>query len=157
MWFALTLIIISIVVMFLLIKSMRAAMRTKLKQLLQEEQKIEEKLLFAQRRNKELKKEIKDLELQITLAEHEMRPVDMPPIEKERPPSHKEEAERVSQYMLSHGLLTVEQNEKAMQKMSTLRMDFLGVCLTLGYIDLNKAKGIVKSLSLYHSPLSAEK
>ncbi|WP_147821215.1 hypothetical protein [Salidesulfovibrio onnuriiensis] len=157
MWLTLTIIIISVAVLFLLIKSMRAAMRSKLKQLLAEESDIEEKLLYAQRRNKELKKEIKTLEQQITMAEHDMRPVDLPPIETDKPPTRKEEAERLSQYMLSHGMLTVEQAEKALKKMSSLRMDYLGVCLTLGFIDLNKAKAIVKTQSIYHSPLSAEK
>lgn len=157
MWFTIILIIGSIGCLFLIIKTFRASMFAQLKKLVEEEHAVEERYLFAQRRNKDLKKEIKKLEKDLTMAEYEMRPSDLPPIEKDKPPSRKEEAERLSQYMLSHGMLTVEQTEKALKKMSSLRMDYLGICLTLGYIDLKKAKAIVKSQSIYHSPLSAEK
>ena len=44
--------------------------------------------------------------------------------------------EKVSRHLLANGLITLEQNERALQKMPLLRMDFLGACAALGFIDL---------------------
>lgn len=55
-----------------------------------------------------------------------------------------DETERVSRYLLSHGKLSLEQSQKAQDKMATLQMDYLAVCLTLGFIDLKTAKAASK-------------
>lgn len=156
MWLPLLLSIISVGVLVLLVKNMRASMIETLKELVLEEREIEEKYLFTQRRNRELKKEFKDMEVALTLLKNDLGSIPAPS-EADPEETEEEETERVSQYMLSKGLITAEQNEKALDKMSILSMDFLGICLTLGYIDLEKAKGIVKTLELHQSPLSAEK
>ena len=48
--------------------------------------------------------------------------------------------ERISRHLLSNGIITLEQNERALQKMEVLRMDFLGVCAALGFIDLKTSQ-----------------
>ncbi|ADU62321.1 MAG: hypothetical protein KUA35_02225 [Pseudodesulfovibrio sp.] len=55
-----------------------------------------------------------------------------------------DETERVSRYLLSQGKVSLEQSQKAQDKMGTLQMDYLAVCLTLGFIDLSTAKAASK-------------
>lgn len=148
--------VVLMLILLALVQSMRSNMRAELRRLVEEEKAIEEKYLFSKRKNSELKKEIKALEVSLTLHEHNIQSVDIP-FEKNPNATESDETMRVSQYMLTHGMLTVEQNENALNKVKNMRMDFIGICLTLGYIDLNKAKGIIKALGLHQSPLSAEK
>jgi hypothetical protein len=54
------------------------------------------------------------------------------------------EEDRISNLLISMGKLSVEQNEKVKQKMDVLKMDFLATCLTLGYIDAETSKKILK-------------
>lgn len=56
--------------------------------------------------------------------------------------------EKISRYLLQKGTINLEQSEKVRQKMATLHMDFLGTCLTLGYIDLDMAKAALKANNL---------
>ena len=53
--------------------------------------------------------------------------------------------DKVSRYLVQKGLISLEQSEKVTGKMKTLQMDFLGTCLTLGYIDLDTAKATLKA------------
>lgn len=41
----------------------------------------------------------------------------------------------VSGYLLTNGLISVEQHKKALATMRTLKLDLIGTCLALGYID----------------------
>ncbi|WP_285906871.1 hypothetical protein [Pseudodesulfovibrio pelocollis] len=56
-----------------------------------------------------------------------------------------DENERVSRYLVSKGKITLEQSQKAFDKMGTLQMDYLAVCLTLGFIDLDTAKAVARA------------
>ena len=56
--------------------------------------------------------------------------------------------EKISRYLLQKGTINLEQSEKVRLKMETLHMDFLGTCLTLGYIDLKTAKAALKANNL---------
>ena len=55
-----------------------------------------------------------------------------------------DESEKVSRYLIQEGKITVEQNEKVLKKMDILQMDYLGVCITLGFINLDTAKRAIK-------------
>ncbi|QJB58000.1 hypothetical protein [Pseudodesulfovibrio sp. zrk46] len=52
--------------------------------------------------------------------------------------------EKVSRYLIQQGKITMEQNEKVLQKMGVMQMDYLGTCLALGFIDLKTAKQAIK-------------
>lgn len=56
-----------------------------------------------------------------------------------------DETERISRYLLSSGKITLEQNERALNKMEILKLDFLGVCVALGFIDLETSKQALKA------------
>ncbi|OIQ51791.1 hypothetical protein BerOc1_00249 [Pseudodesulfovibrio hydrargyri] len=54
-----------------------------------------------------------------------------------------DENEKVGRYLLNKGKITREQHERALKKMDILKMDYIGVCMALGFIDLetgNQAK-----------------
>lgn len=55
-----------------------------------------------------------------------------------------DENEQISRYLLSRGKISLEQSQKAHDKMNTLQMDYLAVCLTLGFIDLETARMAAK-------------
>ncbi len=55
-----------------------------------------------------------------------------------------DENDKVSRYLIQEGKITLEQNEKVLKKMQILQMDYIGVCLTLGFIDLKTAKKAIK-------------
>ena len=55
-----------------------------------------------------------------------------------------DENEKVSRYLIQEGKITMEQNEKVLQKMKILQMDYLGVCMALGIIDLATAQKAIK-------------
>ena len=97
--------------------------------------------MISQRR--ELRKEVEDKERQLatlrnnqegikTISARDLDIVDV------------DENEKVSRYLIQEGKITLEQNEKVLQKMEIMQMDYIGSCLALGYIDLNTAKKAVK-------------
>lgn len=47
-----------------------------------------------------------------------------------------DESATYSRYLLNQKKITLEQNERVLQKMDILKMDYLGVCMALGFIDL---------------------
>jgi len=53
--------------------------------------------------------------------------------------------ERISRLLIARGKITLEQSQKAFDKMATLQMDYLAVCLTLGFIDLDTAKAAART------------
>ena len=59
---------------------------------------------------------------------------------------HMDQTEKISRHLLSHGLITLEQNERALQKMNILKMDFLGVCAALGFVDLKTSQEVLATI-----------
>jgi hypothetical protein len=55
-----------------------------------------------------------------------------------------DDSEKVSRYLISQGKISLEQNQKTLDKMNILQMDYLAVCLTLGFIDLETAEEAAK-------------
>lgn len=48
----------------------------------------------------------------------------------------------ISSFMLSNGIISVEQYQKATATMLTMKHDLLTTCLTLGFVDNSTAEGI---------------
>lgn len=110
-----------------------------------EKQKIQlnQKYEFMVGQKRQLRDEVKDKERQLmTLRNNEsgiktISANDLDMIEVD-------ENEKVSRYLIQEGRITLEQNETVLKKMGTMQMDYLGVCLTLGYIDIETAKKTIK-------------
>lgn len=56
-----------------------------------------------------------------------------------------DESEKISRYLLSQGKMSLEQHQKVLQKMETLKLDYIGVCMALGFIDLETAQKALKT------------
>lgn len=52
--------------------------------------------------------------------------------------------EKISRYLIQQGTIGLEQNEKVLAMMETMQMDYIGVCLTLGFLDLDTAQKTLK-------------
>lgn len=66
-----------------------------------------------------------------------------------------DENEKISRFLLQEGKITLEQNEKVLKKMDLLQMDYLGVCMALGIIDLATAKRTMKINKIKSKTISA--
>lgn len=139
-------------------RAMLSGMRKRLRNLAVEERDVEERYLHLSRRKKQLSKELKDLEnrailtqTDISSASHATEDIDYGEADSKL---NDQDMRRASEYMISKGVITIDQNEKAMSKMEAMNMDYLGVCITLGYIDIEVAKNVVKALGIHHSTLS---
>ncbi|EGB13936.1 hypothetical protein DND132_0721 [Pseudodesulfovibrio mercurii] len=56
-----------------------------------------------------------------------------------------DENEKMGRYLLNQGKITREQHNRALKKMEILKMDYLGVCVALGFIDLETGKQALKA------------
>ena len=56
-----------------------------------------------------------------------------------------DENEKIGRYLRNQGKLTKEQHERALKKMEVLKMDYIGVCMALGFIDLETGKQAEKA------------
>jgi predicted nuclease with TOPRIM domain len=55
------------------------------------------------------------------------------------------ENEKIGRYLLNQGKITREQHERALKKMEILKMDYIGVCMALGFIDLETGRQAEKA------------
>lgn len=55
-----------------------------------------------------------------------------------------DENQKVSNYLIQEGKISVEQNEKILNKMDVMKIDYLGACLAMGFIDMDTAKRAIK-------------
>lgn len=98
---------------------------------------------FMVNQRKSLRTEVKDKERQVATlrnSQHGIKTISASDLDIEET----DENEKVSRYLLQEGKITLEQNEKVLKKMGILQMDYLGVCLTLGFIDIEVAKKAIK-------------
>lgn len=98
---------------------------------------------FMLSQKRELTREIKDKERQLATLRNNQQGIKTISVA-DLDVKEIDENEKVSMYLIQEGKITMEQNEKVLQKMGILQMDYLGVCMTLGYIDLDTAKKAIK-------------
>jgi hypothetical protein len=53
--------------------------------------------------------------------------------------------EKIGRYLLNQGKITKEQHKRALKKMEVLKMDYIGVCMALGFIDLETGRKAEKA------------
>lgn len=145
MAFILLLLIAAAVGLLFLYRTISMARTLKLNQLEDQRQRLQSKYEYLRDQKQELTKELAARENQLatlrnsqdgikTVSSRDLNLADA----KDNPD------DTISRYLLKKGLISLEQSEKVQAKMATLHMDFLGTCLTLGYIDLETAKQALK-------------
>jgi len=129
----------------------RAISRNKIDQLTSlssQKRSIKEKYSSSLKRRNELKNELagKKDSLDLLLQPQKQKEINASPIKKIDPNKNKNH-EKISRYLIQRGKITMEQNLKVLKKMETLQMDYLSVCMTLGFIDLDTTKQAIEMSS----------
>jgi len=115
----------------------------KLNSLASKKQSVKSKYEFMFNYRRELKKELEEKEKQLTTLRNNQEGIKTISVD-DLDVEEIDDNEKVSRYLIQHGKITMEQNIKVLQKMEILHLDYLGVCMTLGFIDLKTAKQAIK-------------
>lgn len=122
---------------------------SRLQSLESQRQKITSKYEFLREQKRELESELTRKEQQLTTLKNSQEGIKTFSAKELNIDSSVDSPdEKISRYLLQKGTISLEQSEKVQQKMATLHMDFLGTCLTLGFIDLKTAKAALKANKL---------
>jgi len=98
-------------------------------------QKVENKYEYLIKRKNDLRADLAKKEKQLTSLKNNQDGIKTLTAD-ELNINEEDEDEKISRFLISSGKITMEQNEKALQKMAILKMDYLATCMALGYIDL---------------------
>lgn len=137
------LLILGTVITLYLHRAMTLNRNSCLSKLENKEKKIKNKYEFMISQKKNLKKELNAKEQQLETvrnSEHGIKTISTSDIKFDGI----DDDEKVSRYLIQQQKITLEQNEKIRNKMEVMKMDFLGTCLALGFIDLDMAKKVAK-------------
>ena len=143
MIFIISTVVIGAIALFFILNKISTDRVTEIRSLESKKNSMMSKYEFMIKQRRELRKEIEDKERQLaTLRNSEfgiktISASDLDIVEVD-------DNEKVSRYLLQDGKITLEQNERVLQKMDVLQMDYLGTCLTLGFINLDTAKKAIK-------------
>ncbi len=108
-----------------------------------EKNSLQSKYDFMCEQRRELKKLIEEKENELSRVKRGLEGIQTYTT-KEMNLGEVDDSDKVSRYLVKEGKVTLEQDEKAKNKMETLKMDYLGACLTLGFIDIATAEKAAK-------------
>nr|WP_287410428.1 hypothetical protein [Pseudodesulfovibrio sp.] len=109
-----------------------------------EQQKIQSKYDFMVKNRKELKAELEEKIQRLTRLRNNQEGVRIISSD-DLNIEDVDDTEKISRYLLQNSKITLEQNERALKKMEILKMDFLAVCLALGFVDMETSKQALKA------------
>ena len=107
-------------------------------------QKVESRYEFMIKQKKELKKELEEKQRQLTTLQNNqegIKVISAADLEID----DLDESEKIAHYLIQQGKISLEQNERALQKMNILKMDYLAVCIALGFIDIETGNKALKA------------
>jgi len=129
--------------LFLIINKISTDRAAKIRALENKKRSMNERFQFMVSQRAELRKEIVEKErMAVTLRNNQegIKTISATDLDVDE----SDDNEKVSRYLIQEGKITLEQNEKILQKMGIMQMDYLGSCLALGFIDLDTAKKAIK-------------
>lgn len=118
-----------------------------------EQYKIQSKYTFLINRQKELKAELLEKQRTLTTLRNSQQGIKTFSAE-DLDMDDQDESEKISRYLLQQGEISLEQNERALKQMELLKMDYLGVCIAMGFIDIETGKKALKANKLTSKTLS---
>lgn len=136
-------LVILAVCLFLIINKISTNRAAKIRELEGKKRTLNERYQFMVNQRSQLKNEIKTKERKLaTLRNNQegIKTISANDLDVEEI----DENEKVSRYLIQEGKISLEQNEKVLQKMSVMQMDYLGSCIALGFIDIETAKKAIK-------------
>lgn len=137
------LIIALLAIVFFIYRSISQQAAMKLNALEKQRINLIQRYEFMREQRKTLKAEVSEKERQLTTLrnnESGLRTISASDLDIDEV----DDNEKLSRYLIQEGKISLEQNEKVLRKMETLQMDYLGVCLTLGLIDIKTAQRAIK-------------
>ncbi len=135
--------LIALIFVFL-IRSISLYKASSMNSLCLEQQKIQSKYDFMVKHRRELKNELEEKIQRLTRLRSNQDGIKIFSSE-DLNIEDADDTEKFSQYLIQHGKITLEQNERALKKMDILKMDFLAVCLALGFIDMKTSQKALKA------------
>lgn len=131
------------IALFLVVNKISTNRASKIRSLEHQRKALHDKFDFMIKLRKELRREVlqKEQEVQTlrnntaglkTFSSKDLDIVDV------------DDDEKVSSYLIQEGKITVEQNEKILNKMDVMKTDYIGACLAMGFIDMDTAKKAIK-------------
>jgi hypothetical protein len=134
----------SLVLFFLLYNYMATVYAARLSAIEEEYHKVMDTLRRMEQEKYALSTELSDLESNLILAQHDIRPMPKPRSAPPKAETAEDKDQIRGSYLITNGLITVEQHAKAMSLKEKMRMDVVSVCLALGFIDQPTAKRVQK-------------
>lgn len=144
MFIPITLIVLSVVVLFFYVNLLSTKRNSELVKLEKEKVNQNEKYDFMVKKKKQLIKEVEDKKRQLESlrnSEYGIKTISS----KDLDVVEVDEDAKVGNYLVQQGKVTLEQNEKVLAKIKLLRMDYIGTCLAMGFIDIDTAKKAIKA------------
>lgn len=141
---SIVIVILIIIIFVILFRSISNNKSSNIHSLSRELEKIQTKYDYLRARRQELRRELQEKERTLLNKRNNQEKIPTISVE-DLDHDETDESEKISRYLISQGKLTMEQHEKARQKMGILKMDYLGVCMALGYIDLETSKQVMKA------------
>lgn len=137
------LLIVGVVGLFLFLKSGSQRKIQEFNALEDEKNALQAKYDYMCDQRRELKKTINDKENELASVKSGQEGIRTYSA-KEMDLGETDENDKVSRYLIKEGKISLEQDGNARDKMETLKMDYLGACLALGYIDIQTAEKAAK-------------
>ncbi|MBU1611580.1 MAG: hypothetical protein KKC99_07015 [Proteobacteria bacterium] len=95
--------------------------------------------------SKKLKAELLALEQQINFKKNDIKHSKALAAAQAIPEPETSKDDRISNHMVSQGIITIEQHEKAKAMQTKLQMDFVTICMTMGFISEKDAADLKKT------------
>lgn len=134
------------VAFFVAYNYLSASFRTSQKLLHADHQKLVDQVSRLDSEKRELAAELAELEKQFTLLKHDIKPTAHLASKILVNEDESSKDERMGDFMVSQGMITLEQHEKAMKRAAQLKMDFAATCQALGFIDQQTATAVKKQI-----------
>jgi len=143
MYFPIAFFVFLAICLFLIVNKISSNRAAKIRELEQKKRSMYNRFTYMVKQRNELRKEVEEKQRRAdTLRNNQqgIKTISASDLNGE----NIDENEKVSRYLIQEGKITLEQNERVLQKMGIMQMDYLGSCLALGFINLDTAKKAIK-------------
>lgn len=143
---------LSLAVFFVIFRMISKHRYATMNELFNRQHELETRHQSLRDRKRTLERELADKEQALTALKSnrcEIRSISVADLEADET----DENEKIGRYLLNQGKITREQHERALKKMEILKMDYIGVCMALGFIDLETGRQAEKAGKLSSPPL----
>lgn len=140
------LLVCSIILFFVAYNYLVTWSKFKQSKIVEEHKKIVDQASRLEAERRELGSELADLEKKLTFLKHDIAPSANLGKGISLPDDDSTPDTRMGDFMLTQGMISIEQHLKALKMVAQLKMDIAAVCHSLGFIDSDQAKAVKKQI-----------